>query len=78
MQPVWPFGKHRNGRAAPPFFHVDSRPGLLVVLLMGLQHALAMVGGIITAPLILYRSTIPRVRTARCNLFRVIAAHMMC
>lgn len=62
MQPTWPFGKGRNGRPPPPFFPLDARPGLVVAILMGLQHALAMVGGIITPPLLVYRVTVPEVR----------------
>eukprot|EP00892_Ulva_mutabilis_P007205 jgi/Ulvmu1/4857/UM020_0143.1 len=57
--PTWPFGKHRAGRPPPPFFPVDARPGLIVAILMGLQHALAMVGGVITPPLLVYRVTVP-------------------
>ena len=63
MQPTWPFGKGRTGRKPPPFFAVDAQPGYLVALMMGLQHALAMIGGIITPPLLVYRTTIPPVRT---------------
>lgn len=62
VQPTWPFGKGRAGRPPPPFFPVEARPGLLVAILMGLQHALAMVGGIITPPLLVYRVTVPDVR----------------
>ena len=62
VQPAWPFGKARYGRPPPPFFPVDARPGIIVAILMGLQHALAMVGGIITPPLLVYRVTVPDVR----------------
>ena len=62
VQPTWPFGKNRLNRAPPPFFGVDARPGLVVVVLMGLQHALAMLGGIIAAPLLVYRQSVPDVR----------------
>lgn len=61
MQPSWPFGKGEEGRKAPPFFSVDSQPGILVAIVMGLQHALAMVGGIVTPPLLVYRVTVPEV-----------------
>ncbi|CAM6116353.1 unnamed protein product [Calypogeia fissa] len=40
-------------RAAPPFFGKDEKISVLVALVMGLQHALSMVGGIITPPVIL-------------------------
>ena len=34
--------------------------------MMGLQHALAMIGGLITPPLLVYRTTIPEVRLDLC------------
>lgn len=62
VQPTWPFGRGAVGRKPPPFFAVDAEPGILVAIVMGLQHALAMVGGIITPPLLVYRVTVPMVR----------------
>jgi len=46
--PPW---KHE--RPLPPFYGKDDRLSLLVAIVMGAQHALAMVGGIITAPLLI-------------------------
>ncbi|GLC34611.1 hypothetical protein PLESTB_001242600 [Pleodorina starrii] len=51
--PVFPF--FRKGRGVPPprFFGVHEFLGIFVALVMGLQHALAMVGGLITPPLLI-------------------------
>lgn len=46
-----PFGKKKQ--SLPIFFAHDEKLSLLVALLMGLQHALAMLGGVITPPLII-------------------------
>jgi len=46
--PPW---KHE--RPLPPFYGKDEKLSLLVATVMGAQHALAMVGGIITAPLLI-------------------------
>lgn len=46
--PPW---KHE--RPLPPFYGKDDKLSLLVAIVMGAQHALAMVGGIITAPLLI-------------------------
>lgn len=43
----------KDGRSLPPFFGKDEKLSVLVAVVMGLQHALAMVGGIITAPLLI-------------------------
>ena len=59
---MWPFGKGSKNRPLPPFFAVDSKPGYLVAMMMGLQHMLAMIGGINTPPLLVYRATVPVVR----------------
>lgn len=40
----------RKGLRAPPFFGKDEKLPLLVAIVMGLQHALAMMGGLITPP----------------------------
>ena len=39
-----PFNRKYKGRSQP-FFGVDDRIPLLLTLLLGIQHALAMVGG---------------------------------
>jgi xanthine/uracil permease len=43
--------KHK--RAAPPFYGKDEKISLVMATIMGLQHALSMVGGIITPPLLI-------------------------
>jgi hypothetical protein len=42
-----------HDRPLPPFYGKDEKLSLLVAIVMGAQHALAMVGGIITAPLLI-------------------------
>ncbi|PNH02982.1 Uric acid-xanthine permease [Tetrabaena socialis] len=53
--PVFPYfrGPGRRGVPPPRFFSVNEFLGLFVALVMGLQHALAMVGGLITPPLLI-------------------------
>ncbi|EFJ52311.1 hypothetical protein VOLCADRAFT_115955 [Volvox carteri f. nagariensis] len=53
VEPVFPY--RRNGKGVPPprFFGVHEFLGIFVALVMGLQHALAMVGGLITPPLLI-------------------------
>ena len=48
------------GKAKHParFYSVDEPLPLLISLLMGLQHAFAMVGGLITPPYVVFRFTI--------------------
>jgi xanthine/uracil permease len=41
---------------------------------MGLQHALAMVGGIITPPILIYSVTVPKVRP---QIFRALKLAML-
>lgn len=43
-------------RDLPPFYSKDEKISLFLAAVMGLQHALAMVGGIITPPLIIASS----------------------
>lgn len=43
----------QHERPLPPFYGKDDKLSLLVAVVMGAQHALAMVGGIITAPLLI-------------------------
>jgi len=40
----------KKGAKPPPFFGKDSKPALFVTLMMGFQHMLAMLGGVITPP----------------------------
>ncbi|KZT35706.1 Xanthine/uracil permease [Sistotremastrum suecicum HHB10207 ss-3] len=53
--PTLPFGKaaaiSRN-RRPPPFFSLNERLPLVLALICGLQHALAMLAGLITPPII--------------------------
>lgn len=49
--PNLPFMK--RGQRASPFFGLNDRMPLFLALLLGFQHALAMLAGIITPPLIM-------------------------
>lgn len=49
--PSLPFGNSRN-RRAPPFYGLDDELPLLVAIACGFQHALAMLAGLITPPII--------------------------
>lgn len=40
-------------RPLPPFYGKDDKLSLLIAVVMGVQHALAMVGGIISPPLLI-------------------------
>lgn len=51
LRPNLPFV--RGNRGVGPFFGADSRMPVLLALLLGLQHALAMLAGVITPPIIL-------------------------
>lgn len=42
----------RNHHAAPPFYGLESEIPLLVAIICGLQHALAMLAGLITPPIV--------------------------
>lgn len=55
FKPNLPFMKKERRRA--PFFGLDTSMPVLLGILLGLQHALAMLAGIITAPLILTGSS---------------------
>eukprot|EP00249_Psilotum_nudum_P015149 c25189_g1_i2 orf=522-1490(+) len=46
----------RGRSKPPPFYSKDEDISLVLALIMGLQHALAMVGGIVTAPLIISKT----------------------
>ncbi|KAI5806921.1 permease family-domain-containing protein [Geopyxis carbonaria] len=48
---IYPFNKKFKGRAQP-FFGIDDRIPLLLTLLLGIQHALAMIGGVVSPPLL--------------------------
>lgn len=51
--PQWPFCGGGKLRKPSIFFGKDDVLSVLVALIMGLQHALAMVGGLITPPLLI-------------------------
>lgn len=50
--PTWPWCQ-KELRPAPQFYAQNEWMGLFLAGIMGLQHALAMVGGLITPPLVL-------------------------
>lgn len=52
--PNIPFVKRE--RRAAPFFSLDGKMPVLLAMLLGFQHALAMLAGIITPPIILSSS----------------------
>jgi NCS2 family nucleobase:cation symporter-2 len=51
FKPNLPFMK--KSRRAAPFFGLNDRMPVLLALLLGFQHALAMMAGVITVPIIL-------------------------
>jgi uric acid-xanthine permease len=51
FRPSLPFMKRANQNA--PFFGVDAPMPVVLALLLGLQHALAMLAGVISPPIIL-------------------------
>ncbi|KAH7445593.1 hypothetical protein KP509_01G016600 [Ceratopteris richardii] len=54
----------------PPFYSKDEKIPIFLALVMGLQHALAMVGGIITAPIIIAGSAnFSNPKTEACKRF---------
>lgn len=50
--PRWPFCQ-RTAPAPPPFYGPYQALGVLTAAIMGLQHALAMAGGLVTPPLLI-------------------------
>lgn len=50
FKPTIPFTKWKS--QPPQFFSLHSRPPLLLTVILGLQHAMAMMGGLISPPLI--------------------------
>lgn len=51
FRPSLPFTKSHN--VAPPFFSLNDKMPVVLALLLGFQHALAMLAGVVTPPLIL-------------------------
>eukprot|EP00798_Chlamydomonas_sp_ICE-L_P024766 gene24766-10408_t len=71
--PQWPWCRKQD-RNPPKFFGVDEHLGIVTALFMGLQHCLAMTGGLITPPLLIGSlSTDPEIRT-----YLVQAALLLC
>ena len=65
VQPQWPWCL-KQAHKGPPFFPTDEVLAVFVAAVMGLQHALAMVGGIVTPPLIIgYLQDDPKVANCR-------------
>ena len=51
--PTFPWGrKAKKSKLAPPFYALDSELPLILAAASGLQHALAMLAGLITPPII--------------------------
>jgi len=48
--PALPFGRRKQ--TPPPFYELDADLPLVLALTSGLQHALAMLAGLITPPII--------------------------
>lgn len=68
MQPRWPFCRSYLGNrfaSRPPVFYSVTEPlPWVLALLMGFQHAVAMVGGIIVPPIIISSTqTDPTIRS---------------
>lgn len=65
VQPQWPWCL-KTAHKGPPFFPKDEVLAVFVAAVMGLQHALAMVGGIVTPPLIIgYLQNDPKVANCK-------------
>ncbi|GHJ88344.1 hypothetical protein NliqN6_4746 [Naganishia liquefaciens] len=50
--PQLPFGNARKHRSAAPFYGLNDDLPLLVTIVVGFQHSLAMIAGLITPPII--------------------------
>lgn len=50
--PQWPYCR-TNKRANPEFYHHNQWLGIVVGFLMGLQHVVAMAGGLVTPPILI-------------------------
>lgn len=51
--PTFPYCTKQKERKPPTFFGKDSWLGLLTATVMGFQHAIAMIGGLITVPFLI-------------------------
>lgn len=52
---IWPLNKKYKDHV-PPFFYPDDKIPLLLILILGIQHALTMISGIVTPVLAISRS----------------------
>lgn len=72
LQPQWPWCL-KAAHKGPPFFPPDEVLSLFVAAVMGLQHALAMVGGIVTPPLIVgYLQDDPGVANCKTHMSHIM------
>lgn len=46
--PTFPYGKGKGPRKPPPFYSLEADLPLLLALIGGFQHSLAMLAGVIT------------------------------
>jgi uric acid-xanthine permease len=53
FRPNLPFMRRKGQSTASPFFGLNDKMPLVLAALLGLQHALAMLAGVITPPIIL-------------------------
>ena len=53
FRPNIPFLRRRGASTASPFFGLHDKMPLVLAVLLGFQHALAMLAGVITPPIIL-------------------------
>jgi len=75
LQPKWPYCRKDTTDRLPPFFAVNEPLPLLLAAIMGLQHALAMTGGIVLGPIIV-ASTNPNVNITQCK--QLYCLHCAC
>ncbi|GFZ42979.1 Purine permease [Saitozyma sp. JCM 24511] len=50
--PQFPYGKNRVARVPPPFYSLHADLPILLAIVCGFQHSLAMLAGVITPPII--------------------------
>jgi NCS2 family nucleobase:cation symporter-2 len=53
FRPNIPFLRRKGARTASPFFGLHDRMPVVLAALLGFQHALAMLAGVITPPILL-------------------------
>ncbi|KAK9845577.1 hypothetical protein WJX84_005671 [Apatococcus fuscideae] len=54
--PKWPYCRSHKVERLPPFFAVNEPLPLLLAMILGFQHAAAMVGGIVLGPILISAS----------------------